>query len=155
GAELFTKASRRMARWKAKGKARTAPVTVGTEGAERIVTASRTWFAKYRDGAGIIQTVATGCRDEQAARNRLAELEKTAKRVRGNISTTAEEKTAGLSGTALTVHLDAYVTSLDAAGVTVKHRDNVRGFLDRLAADCEFTRLADLDRGPVINWLAD
>ena len=33
-----------------------------------MITA-RTYTAKYRDGSGIVQEVATGCRDESAARS--------------------------------------------------------------------------------------
>jgi integrase len=99
--------------------------------------------------------LATGCRDEQAARNRLAEWEKTAERVRGGISTTAEERTADLRPTALAGHIADYLTALEAAGVTPAHRANVRRFLDRLATECGFERLADLDRGPLVRWLAE
>jgi hypothetical protein len=155
GTKTFAKRGRRFARWTAKdGKTRTAPVTVGQNGSERVVTESRTYFARYRDGAGIVRTVATGCRDEQAARNRLAELVRTAERVRAGISTTAEERTAGLRPTALAEHFADYLTALEAAGVTPAHRANVRRFLDRLASECGFDRLADLDRGPLVRWLA-
>jgi hypothetical protein len=156
GAELFTKRGQRFARWTAKnGRKRTDRVTVGRDGTDRLLTECRTYFAKYRDGAGIVRTVATGCRDEQAACNRLAEWEKTAERVRGGISTTAEERTADLRPTALAGHIADYLTALDAAGVTPAHRANVRRFLERLACECGFERLADLDRGPLVRWLAE
>ena len=49
GAELFTKSGQRFARWKAGKRTRTAKLTNGRDGSERIVTESPTWLAKFRD----------------------------------------------------------------------------------------------------------
>ena len=86
GAELFARKGERFARWKTpKGKTKTAPVVIPTEGKfagqERIVAETPTFTAKYRDGAGLLQTVATGCRDETAARAVLGGLERRAELV--------------------------------------------------------------------------
>lgn len=55
GAELFIKNGERYARWKpTKGKARTAPVTTGRDGSERIVVTVGTYIAKFRDGSGLV-----------------------------------------------------------------------------------------------------
>ena len=70
----------------AKGKTRTAPLTVGKDGTDRIVITARTYTAKYRDGSGIVQEVATGCRDESAARSVLTDLERRAEKVKGEDS---------------------------------------------------------------------
>jgi hypothetical protein len=43
-----------------------------------------TFTAKYRDGEGIVREVATGCRDEQAARSVLARLERRAELVKSD-----------------------------------------------------------------------
>src|SRR5436305_106579 len=86
-AEITTKKGERVACWRVRGKPRTAPVTLGENGAERIVTESATYFAKFRDGAGIVRTVATGCRDGQAARQVLADLERKAELVRSGMLT--------------------------------------------------------------------
>src|SRR5262249_23346740 len=48
----------------------------------------------------------------------------------------------------------AYRERQQAAGVTGKHGDECRGRLDRLAAECSFATLADLDRGAFERWLA-
>ena len=56
GAETFVRKGERFARWKdRKGKTRTAPLTVGKDGSERIVIESPCYVAKYRDGAGVVQ----------------------------------------------------------------------------------------------------
>ena len=68
GADIFTKSGQRFARWKAGKRTRTAKLTTGRDGSERIVTESPTWLAKFRDGRGLIREVSTGCKDETAAR---------------------------------------------------------------------------------------
>src|SRR6516162_8531676 len=91
GAETFIRKGERFARWKdRRGKTRTAPLTTGNDGSERIVTESPYFVAKYRDGAGVVQTVTTGCRDEQAARQVLADLERRAELVKAGVMTGAE-----------------------------------------------------------------
>jgi len=50
GAETFVRKGERFARWKVKGKTRTARLTTGQDGSARIIIESGKWFAKYRDG---------------------------------------------------------------------------------------------------------
>lgn len=52
-AELITRKGDRLARWKdGRGKARTAPLTTGRDGSDRIVVTAKTYTEKYRDGQG-------------------------------------------------------------------------------------------------------
>ncbi|MFL5343107.1 MAG: tyrosine recombinase XerC, partial [Gemmataceae bacterium] len=154
-AEIITRKGERVARWKdAKGKTRTAPLTTGKDGSDRIVIEARTYYAKYRDGAGVVCVVPTGCRDETAARRVLGELERKAELVRAGVITAAENGIGEHRGTPLGEHFDAYLANLEAAGVTKEHRANVKRQLRRLAADCSFGRLADLKREAVERWLA-
>src|SRR5439155_22910053 len=91
GAEIFTRKGERCARWKdQRGRTRTAPVIVGKKGADRILTESPYFVGKYRDGTGVVRVVATACRDEIAARQVLADLERRAELVRSNVMTAAE-----------------------------------------------------------------
>jgi hypothetical protein len=79
GAETFVRKGQRCARWTdRRGKRRTAPLTAGKGGAERVVIESSRYYAKYRDGAGVVRVVPTGCRDEAAARQVLADLQRKA-----------------------------------------------------------------------------
>src|SRR5690606_22479738 len=64
------------------GKRQTAVVVAGSDGSLRIRTEAATYTAKYRDVDGVVREVATGCRDAGAARTMLAELERTAERIR-------------------------------------------------------------------------
>ena len=49
-----------------------------------MITAG-TYTAKYRDGSGIVREMATGCRDESAARSILGKLERRAELVKGEV----------------------------------------------------------------------
>ena len=91
GAKVIVRKGQRLAEWlDAKEKLRTAPVIVGKHGADRIVITARTYTAKYRDGSGLVREVATGCRDESAARFLLKGLERRAEKVKGGILTADE-----------------------------------------------------------------
>lgn len=149
GATVVVRKGERLAEWKdAKGKRRTAPVTAGKDGTDRIVVTARTYVAKLRDAAGVVREVATGCRDESAARSVLTGLEKRAEKVKGGILTAAEDAAIDHQATPLAGHIDAYVVRPEADGASPMHRANVRRSFDRLIADCQFGRHADLAREP-------
>src|SRR4051812_39947830 len=85
GAEIITKAGRPHARWKDRhGRTRTAPLT---EDGTRLSCAARTWTARYRDADGRLVEEPTGCKDEQNARAKLADLERRAERVKAGVVT--------------------------------------------------------------------
>src|SRR5262245_61041456 len=91
GAEVFTRKGQQMARWKdKKGKNRTAALTTGADGQPRLLFESGKYVAKYRDAAGHEQVVPTGCRDETAARQVLARLEREAELIRSGVMTQGE-----------------------------------------------------------------
>lgn len=104
-AEIFTRKGERLARWKdRRGKNRTAPLTTGRDGSDRIIVRARTYTAKYRDGQGLKREVATGCRDETAARQVLADLQRSAEFVKANVISAAEDAIACHQGSPLDVH---------------------------------------------------
>ncbi len=155
-AERFTKKGQRWVRWlDAKGKTRTAAVTIGNDGSERLSFESRTYYAKYRDGAGIVRVVATGCKDETAARSVLADLEREAELVKAGVMTGAEVGVGRHREQPLANHIAAYVDHLRAKGTTSGHRDNTRRFLVRIALDCSFRLLADLNREGLERWMTN
>src|SRR5512136_2668763 len=123
GAKIIVRKGQRLAQWQdAKGKTRTAPLTAA---GDRITVEAGTYTAKYRDGSGIVRKVATGCRDESAARSVLTELEKRADKVRSGIRSTDEDAVIDHQTTPLADHFDAYLLSMESAGVCKMHRDNV------------------------------
>jgi len=154
GAETFIRKGERFARWKdRRRKTRTALLTVGENGAERLLLESPCYVAKYRDGAGVVQIVATGCRDEQAARRVLADLERRAELVKAKIMTPGEDAAARHQDTAFAGHLEVYIDSLEAAGTCPAHRRERRRQLQRMATDCGWRTLPDLQRDALERWL--
>ncbi|MGH7192264.1 MAG: tyrosine-type recombinase/integrase, partial [Candidatus Saccharimonadales bacterium] len=153
-AEIITRKGERLARWKRNGKTRMAKITVGRDGAERIADTAATYTAKYRDGNGVVVEVATGCRDADAARKILGELERRAELVKAGVVTADENAVADHQATPLAEHFAAYLDHLQAKGASKMHRDNVRRQLERLAAECHFGKLVDLERDALEKWLA-
>ncbi len=154
GAEIFVRKGERFARWKDRqGKTRTAPVTTGQDGSERLLLESPYFVAKFRDGAGMLCVQATGCRDETAARQVLADLERRAELVRSNVMTAAEAAVSDHHASPFEEHLASYLSYLEAKGACPEHRAERGRQLRRLAADCAFSALADLRREALERWL--
>src|SRR5262249_22988928 len=108
-AETFTRKGERFARWNdRKGKKNTARLTRGKGGTDRLLIESAFFVAKYRDGSGAVQVVPTGCKDETAARQVLADLERKAELVRSGVLTPAEAVIGERQATLLPHHLDSY-----------------------------------------------
>src|SRR5262245_6238666 len=109
GAEIVTRKGQRFARWRdSKGKTRAAPLTTGKKGASRIAIESSTFYAKFRDGGRIVRVVATGCKDETAARSVLADLERRAELVKAGVMSADEDIIARHQAISLTTHFDAF-----------------------------------------------
>ncbi len=154
GAEVGTKDGKRVARWRVRGKLRTAPLTTGTDGHPRITTRAATYTAKYRDHTGAVVERATGCRDEQVARQMLAKWEREVEQIKTGTLDARHLDSARRAATPLAEHLDAYEQSLIAADTSPVYRANLRSAVVRVAADCGFVTLADVSRETVERWLA-
>ena len=154
GADIIVRTGQRFARWKdGKGKTRTAPLTTGTDGADRIVVEARTFTAKYRDGTNVVREVATGCRDETAARSVLADLERRAELVKAGVMTSAEDAVADHQSLPLPRHVADYIAHLTAKGVTKARIKTTESRLNRVAADRRFAQLSDLKASALVDWL--
>ncbi|HVC93455.1 MAG TPA: hypothetical protein VND64_07175 [Pirellulales bacterium] len=152
GAEIFTRKGERFARWlDAKGKARTAPLT---KAGNRIVVTAATFTAKYRDGERHVIEVATGCRDETAARSVLTTLERRAELVKSGVMTSGEGAVSDHQATPLADHIKEYLDHQKAKGAS-RRVDDVRRQLQRVADDCGFVRLTDLTASKLERWLID
>ena len=154
-AEMFTKAGEQFARWKpATGRTRTAKVVTGADGSPRIRTEAATFTAKYRDGAGIVREVSTGCRDEDAARSILRDLERRAELVKSGVMSNAEDSIADQQAVSLDDHFGAYLHHLQAKGAGQNHRDATRRCLGRVTADCSWQWLRDFTRQGIEKWIS-
>jgi len=153
GAKITARKGKRIAEWiDAKGKRRAAPLTGD---GDRISVESKTYTAKYRDGSGIVREVATGCRDESAARSILGKLERRAELVKGEIISASEDGMLDHQSTPLADHVAAFVGHQKAKGVTAQQIADTRSRLERVAKDCNFSRLGDLSGNALEKWLAN
>ena len=155
-AETFTRKGCRFARWTdARGRTRTAKLSPDGAG---ILVLSPVWYARYRDADGIERRETTGCRDEQAARQVLADLQAESEKVRSGILSAAESQAADHAQRPLSEHFADYLDFLKVKTVRGRkvspiHRSNVGRQLTRLAGDCGFKRLRDIARQPIIRWM--
>ena len=155
-AEVFVRYGERLARWKDnKGKTRTAKLTKSIDGADRVVIEAKTYTAKHRTGAGLVVETSTGCRDETAARRVLGELERLGELVKSGVLTAAEDAIADHQPTLLEQHFDAYRKHLEFERTTGKYRGETLARLRRIAEECGFIRLADLDQQSLESWLLE
>jgi len=154
-AELSTLKGQRVAKIKPdKGRTQVFPVAEGKDGTLRIVRTSKKYIAKYRDGAGKIQKVSTGCSDEGAARAVLNEHERRAELIRSGVMTVSEDAIADHSSTPLADHFTVYHEHRVARELNAVRIKNTDSRLACLADECGFSQLADLSVEKLIQWLS-
>ena len=153
-AELFERKGQTFARWiDGKGKKQTAPVITGRNGDLRIRKEARTKTVQYRDADGIVQRVATGCRDAGAAANVAAELKKTTELVRSGVVSSSEADSAKAGLLPMADHIQAYRGHLVAKDASPRHISMVTRRLERLSDECKFKRLSDMTANSLGKWL--
>ncbi len=153
-ARIVTREGKRIAQWKdRRDKKRTAEVTIGKDGTQRIKTEAATWTAKYRDGEDIVREVATGCKDKQAALSVLTDLTKRAELVRIKVVSPDQDMIADHQSTLLFDHITSYIDHLRSRGV---HSDRIKTTETRMmesAKGCGFRWLSDLNVDRLERWL--
>ena len=156
GAEITECDGEHIARWRLRnGQLRSGEVVEGNDGKLRVRGETRAYWARCRDGAGHVVEVATGCKDEVAARRVLADLERRAELVRAGVLTADEDGAAGHACQPLSKHLDAYERHLRAKGGAPRRISQVRSRVERLARECRFARLSRMSADPVERWLVE
>lgn len=157
GSETFSRKGERYARWiDARGKRQTAKLT---EAGDRIQRESAKFYARYRDGSGVVQTVPTGCRSRDAASAVLTELVARAENVKAGVRTAAEDSTIDHQATPIETHIDDYITDLKQRRgrggkpkISENHVNKTEHNLTRIAHDCRFAYLRDLNRDGIARW---
>ncbi len=108
GAEIVERDGVRIARWRLRnGKIRTAEVVDGQDGTIRVRGRSAFYTARYRNAKDQVVEMSTGCRDECAARQVLADLVKRTERVRAGLLTEAEDAVIDHCRTSIDSHVNA------------------------------------------------
>ena len=135
------------------GRKRTAAVVAGSDGLPRIRDEAATYTAKYRDADGVVREVATGCRDADAARTKLAELTRTAERIHSGALSRSDAEVGKWRNVPLSVHIADYLADLRSRGVNA---DRVKTSETYLTGDCDgcgFRLLRDLNAEALRKWL--
>jgi integrase len=150
---------KKMAMWiDGKGKKHFDEITTSQKGQTKIIRYSPIYIAQYRTSAGEMVYESTGCRDEQAARHVLAELVKRQEFIKAGILSSQQCRTADYAKLSLKEHIESYLEHLQAKTirgkrVSIAHRINVKGQLEKLINDCKFKRLIDITRDVMEKWM--
>ena len=153
-AEVRRRKGECLARWKdAKGRARTARVTNGRDGSQRIRIEATTFTAKYRDGNGIVLEESTGCRTKDGALAVLKTMLGRSEQVRSGLLTNEECVIADHQASPLSTHFEAFLDYKQAAGVTPVRIKTLRQRFEQVSAACHWRKLSDLGGDPLVGWL--
>jgi integrase len=102
-----------------------------------------------------IRTADTGCCDATMAKQVLGNLVKRVENVRAGIHTKAEDAVIDHQKVPIAKHFDAYAKSQAAKGRHAGRIKTTTARLNRIASDCKFARLVDLDAVAFEAWLDD
>ena len=158
GAEIVMHRGKQVARWTdRRGNVKMA--SLAADG-KRIMYEAEMWYLRYRDAEGTERRVSTGCRDLQAARQVMADLQADVEKVRSGILTPAESQAARHVSRPIAEHVTEYLDYLKTKTVrgrriSEQHHYNVGKQLDRLVAECGFKRIGDITRQRVAKWLCE
>jgi integrase len=142
GAELIDVKGIRSARFKRKGKTKTAPLT---EDGKRIRVESPFWYGWVQGKAVKLFT------DAVASQSRLAELLRKAERQETGIADPFEEHRKR----PLVDHLSEWASNLRNRGKGASHIRATTGCVRRIIEACKFERTADFSASKIEQYLAD
>ncbi len=125
-------------------------VTRDTPDAVRHKHKSKTWYGRYRDADGIVQTVKL-CRDKEASKSMLHKLATDAKMAElGLVQKYQDHHKRPLAG-----HLDDFTAALGAKGTSEKQVAQVVSRARLVLDGCGFIYIKDLSPSTVQRFLAD
>jgi integrase len=156
-AEIISKGGLEFAKVKptSGGRAELFPVKQRQDGSLRMLVRSGTYIAKFRDAEGIVQRKRTGCRDKDAALSVLGELKRKVELVKSGVMTRDEQNVADHQATCFAEHMEAYIRSLKVAGRSIRHMSDTKRLAKRIAGDCGFRTLRDIEASKVVTWLSN
>lgn len=156
GAEVIQRRGKPLLRWTDKrGNTKTSPLA---DDGKRMMYVSDVWYARYKDVTGRERRVSTGCRDEQAARKKLADIIAEQEKLRVGFITPEELDTAEQGKRPIAEHVAEYLNYLKTKRVrgrkvSAHYRRNVDGRLRRIIADGRLNKLADITASAINHWL--
>ncbi len=156
---IVERRGRQMAMWfDRRGRRKYDEITRGRNGEVKIIRQSPTYFARYRDANGVERIESTGCKDEQAARQVLADITKRIEHLKAGIITPEQDRQANHAERPIGRHMADYLEHLKAKTVrgkkvSAKHRENVERHLNKVVTDCRFQVLGDVIRNAMEKWM--
>ena len=154
GARIETAKGKAFAVWTdATGKAQRQPATQVKGGAWRIAYESSVFVAKYRGADGVPIVRPTGCKTLDAARSVLADFERETARLRIGAATPPERALIAHGTRPLPEHVADYIAALRGRGVTKRHADERKQYLDKTIAGCAWRTLKDVCRADFERWI--
>jgi integrase len=158
-AEIVERRGRQVVMWfDRRGRRKYDDLTTGKHGQPKIIRYSPTYFARYRDADGVERIESTDCKDEQAARQVLADLVKRVEHRKAGILTPEQDRQANHADRPIVRHVADYLEHLKAKTVrgrkvSAKHRKNVERHLNKIVVDCGFRVLGDISRSAMEKWM--
>jgi integrase len=151
GAQITERRGKKVAGWTdSQGRRQSAELD---KDGKRIVSYYPHWFARYRDADGVMRRVSTGCTDSQAAKQFLAKIVTETEKVKVGIISREESRVGSHSDAPLARHIEDYATHLRACERNADHIQDTRRAILRVANDCDFKRLRDVQRIRAERWL--
>jgi hypothetical protein len=158
-AEIVERRGKKVVQWIDRGGQKHIDrLTTGTHGEPKILRESPMYFARYRDADGIEHIETTGCSDEQAARQVLANLQRRVEHMKAGILTAEQNRQANHADRPVPLHIAEYLEHLKAKTVrgrkvSAKHRKNVERHMKKLQNDAGLRVLNDITRGMMERWI--
>jgi integrase len=150
-AEIIERGGKKLARW-VDGKGRLQVADLEKDG-KRVFFYYENWFARYTDAEGFERRVSTGCRDVLAAKQVLANLVAESEKIKVGIIRRDEVRVADHADTSLPLHVEDYLVHMRACERCEDHVAQTGQAIARVANDCGFRRLRDIERAKVERWL--
>ncbi|MBC7818468.1 MAG: hypothetical protein IAG10_16400, partial [Planctomycetaceae bacterium] len=125
-------------------------VRKGTPGSRRVRQKSKTFWGRYRDGEGEVQTVPLDA-DRETAESMLADLVKRARRERSGDADPYESSRLK----PLSEHIDDFEQHLRSKGSSAHHVYKTTSYVLRTATACGWKRLKDIESSGLANYLLD
>jgi integrase len=158
-AEIVERRGRQMVMWiDRRGQKQFDEITTGKLGQIKIIRESPTWFARYRDADGLERIKSTGCKDEQAARQVMADVLRRVEHRKAGILTAEQDRQASHADRRIAEHVADYFEHLKAKTVrgrkvSAKHQVNVKRYLNKVFGECGFRILSDITRSAMERWM--
>jgi len=140
--------------WKVRGRKRTAKY-VETANGPRVIEESRYYIARYTDATGRTCERSTRCRDLQNAQHLLAKWQQDEEKVAAGVVSREELEMGQRSQEPIKTYLPDFEQAMKIASTCPKHIKGTITRIRKVANECGFSRVIDLNAAALDKWLTD